>query len=107
MMQYELELLVVLGLVTWRLTSMLTKESGPYDIFGRLRDAVGIHYDELSNCVGGPVSGMLCCFWCTSVWIAVILMTIVGVQVHFSVQHIVALALAISTVAIIITKVID
>lgn len=49
--------LILLSLATWRITSLLTEEDGPADIFVRLRK----HYNPL---------GVLDCFWCTSIWVA-------------------------------------
>lgn len=53
-------LLAVGILVTWRLTHLLAHEAGPWDIFGRLRRAIGTgFFAELVNC-----------FYCLSLWIA-------------------------------------
>ncbi len=60
-------------LATWRLTSLLHKEDGPFDVFGVFRDAMGVRYDEHSNCVSKKQAGKaLCCFWCSSVWAGLI-----------------------------------
>lgn len=56
-------------LVTWRIASLLVHEAGPFDMFGRLRDATGIAYDEQSQRYGkNVVAEMLLCLWCTSIW---------------------------------------
>ncbi len=63
-------------LATWRLTRLLyagspteLAEDGPFDVFARLRDAVGVRYDEYSRPTGANVVAKgLSCFWCTSVW---------------------------------------
>lgn len=49
--------LVLLSLVTWRITALLVYDDGPWDICVRLRDAIG---------------GPLHCFWCTSVWVSLV-----------------------------------
>jgi hypothetical protein len=60
-------------LATWRLTSLLHKEDGPFDVFALARDAAGVRYDELSRPVSeNPVGKALTCFWCTSIWSALI-----------------------------------
>jgi hypothetical protein len=60
-------------LATWRLTNLLHKEDGPFDVFGKLRDLAGVRYDEMSNPVSdNPVGKALTCFWCTSVWAGLI-----------------------------------
>src|SRR4030042_5763963 len=60
-------------LATWRLTNLLHKEDGPFDVFGKLRDLAGVRYDEMSNPVSDSQIGkMLSCFWCTSITASVI-----------------------------------
>lgn len=62
--------LIVGALATWRLSHLLIKEDGPYDVFGRLRDAVGITYDERSRPVAGSeLAKIFLCFWCMSIWV--------------------------------------
>ena len=63
-------ILLTLILATWRLTTMLVNETGPFKVFKNLRDAVGV---GLEDDVGDPLTflgGLLSCTWCTSVWIA-------------------------------------
>lgn len=55
--------LLRLILATWRLTSLLVQERGPYVVFQRIRD----HYK------GTEVGTALECVWCTSVWAAVLI----------------------------------
>lgn len=45
-------------LATWRLTSLLCYEDGPATMFERLRSCK-------------PLTSLLSCFWCTSVWAAI------------------------------------
>lgn len=67
--------LIVKILLTWSLSSLLAvtnQESGPYEIFDKLRDKVGVKYNEASRCYGtNQVSSALCCIWCTSLWVGV------------------------------------
>lgn len=53
--------LLRLILATWRVTSLLVQEPGPYRIFARLREQQR----------GTEVGKALECIWCTSVWAAV------------------------------------
>ena len=46
--------LILLSLAVWRITALFVYDDGPWDVFVRLRDAIG---------------GPLTCFWCTSVWV--------------------------------------
>jgi hypothetical protein len=50
----------VAALATWRVTHLLASEDGPGDVVVRLRAGLGTH----------PVSGLVDCFQCLSVWIA-------------------------------------
>ncbi len=47
-------------LVVWRLTHLLSKEDGPWDLLVRLRRLLG----------SGAVGQLLDCFYCLSLWIA-------------------------------------
>ena len=47
-------------LAVWRVSHLLAFESGPWDVFGRLRRMVG----------GGFWGSLLGCFYCLSLWIA-------------------------------------
>lgn len=51
-------MIVLAILAAWRLTSLLTEENGPADIFERIRERLN-------------PGGVLDCFWCTSIWVAI------------------------------------
>jgi hypothetical protein len=91
--------LIVLVMATWRLSSLFASEEGPFDIFLRLRMAVGMRYDHTSKPyfplweefksdypVKDQENGFvylywslgkgMCCPWCNSIWIGFILMFI-------------------------------
>lgn len=64
--------LVILGLATWRLSHMISREHGPWHIFGKLKTWAGAQY-------AGPVLGwqaltfwgmLFSCPLCLSVWVA-------------------------------------
>ena len=61
--------LVVLALATWRLTSLLVWEDGPFEVFARLRHMLGVRYDEQSIAYGTNwfAKGVVCPA-CASVW---------------------------------------
>lgn len=60
---------VVLALATWRLTSLLVWEDGPFEVFAKLRRLLGVRYDEMSNAYGSNwlAKGVVCPA-CASVW---------------------------------------
>lgn len=52
--------LILAVLVTWRITHLLSTESGPWDVLGKLRRLAG----------AGQIAELLSCFYCQSLWIA-------------------------------------
>lgn len=73
----ELALLLVGVLATWRLTSLLHYEDGPYQIFEKLRRWAGAFQENahegrlaLTSLCKSFLGGLLSCFWCLSVWMA-------------------------------------
>lgn len=58
-------------LATWRLSSLLFREGGPFEMFDRVREIAGVRHDEHGEAVAdNQIGKMLSCFWCTSVWSA-------------------------------------
>jgi hypothetical protein len=51
--------LLILALFTWRLAYLLVKESGPFNVMGRLRART-------------TIGGLLECVYCASVWTALL-----------------------------------
>lgn len=61
--------LVLLGLATWRLSSLLVHERGPFDVFGRIRHATGA--DRVGEM--GEIQELFSCVWCMSIWVGLFL----------------------------------
>lgn len=66
--------LIIIGLATWRVTNIVVYERGPWDIFIKLREALDIEHDDEGNPIAGKPTNVLFCPYCTSVWIAGILL---------------------------------
>lgn len=67
--------LLVLALATWRLSSMIVREAGPFFIFRKIREATGITHEENGAILTVPdnlLAGLISCMWCTSVWMGAI-----------------------------------
>lgn len=65
------EKLLFATLLTWRITHFWVRETGPFNVGNRARRAIGLYYDEYSECQGkNEIAKALCCFHCSSVWIA-------------------------------------
>ena len=60
---------LVLVLATWRLTSLLVWEDGPFEVFAKLRHWLGVRYDDMSQPYGSNwfAKGVVCPA-CASVW---------------------------------------
>ena len=94
---------LILALATWRISSLLANEDGPYNIFERLRNCVGVYYDDYSNAQGkNELAKMLICGWCSSVWIGLVLT--IGYWLLGDVVVWLVLPLALSAAAIIIDE---
>lgn len=62
---------LILALATWRVSSLLVDERGPWDIFVKIRSLAGMTHDEngeVAEVPDGFFSQLLSCIWCTSVW---------------------------------------
>jgi hypothetical protein len=60
---------VILALATWRMTSLLVWEDGPFEMFARIRHVLGVRYDETNMAYGSNwfAKGVVCPA-CASVW---------------------------------------
>lgn len=92
---------LILGLATFRVSYMLVKETGPFDVFFYIRDWVGIIHDANKEPIGFSdrfFAKLLSCVFCTSVWVG-IGMTLAYLLIPFFTWF--ALPLAFSALAII------
>jgi hypothetical protein len=90
---------VVLALATWRLTSLLVWEDGPFEVFARLRHALGVRYTEGSRQGYGTnwFAKGVACPACASVWFGIMWAT---AYLLYPPAWMVALPFALSTIAI-------
>ena len=96
--------LLVLGLATWRISSLLVSEEGPFGILVKFRYIIGIRYDELSNPVGtNVIADLFTCVWCASVWIG--LFFAILWFINHDLAFIVSFPFALSSVAVIIDQI--
>ena len=85
--------LVLFALATWRISSLLCHEDGPYAIFRRMREELERRGSEL-------FWALLQCVWCTSVWVGTGL--IIFWMVAPTVARPFAIVMSASTVAILL-----
>lgn len=66
----SIEMVILASLLTWRLSSMLVRERGPGDVFGKVRDFVGIGWDEYSKPIAqNELAELFLCMFCMTIWI--------------------------------------
>jgi len=65
---------LILALATWRLSSLIVNEAGPWDLLAKFRAWIGIYYDDHSEVQGkNVVARAMTCVWCISIWVALFL----------------------------------
>lgn len=93
----------ILVLATWRVSSLLVNERGPFDLFLRLRSWAGIQHDSQGRSTiipDGLLSGVLSCVWCASVWVGAGWAAAYWLWPDYALP--VALALALSAAAVLV-----
>ena len=94
---------IILTLATWRISSLLVNEMGPYDIFETLRYRLGVRYDERSVRYGNnEIAKLFVCVWCLSVWVGSAWATLWGINENMA--KILALPFALSAGAVVVEK---
>lgn len=95
--------LLILILATWRISSLLVNENGPFDAFARFRYLVGVRYNAKDVAYGTNIMGdLFACVWCLSFWVGLILMIAYS---YYPTQTILAcLPFALSTGAIALNR---
>jgi len=64
---------IIFSLATWRIASLFAREDGPFFMFRKLREHIGITHDEDGKVFEVPdtfLAGALSCVWCCSMWVA-------------------------------------
>lgn len=100
-----MENLIIFGLATWRVASLLVREDGPMYLFQYIRKMAGIQHDGDGVPYMIPsnfFAQVLSCVWCASLWVGA---WFYGMWFLFPESTtIIATALALSTMAIIIDR---
>lgn len=63
---------ILLAFASWRLTSLVSMEDGPWDMFAKFRNFIGVRYDEYSQptVFKNTFAKGIVCVWCASMWVA-------------------------------------
>ncbi len=98
--------ILILALATWRISSLLVNEAGPWDVFSRLRRRIGVVYDVNGEAHGTNVaSKALTCMWCTSPYVGAAWMAFYWLRSGYAFWA--ALPFALSAGAVIINEVLE
>jgi hypothetical protein len=95
---------IVYALATWRIASLMTSESGPFDIFLKIRGWAGITHDEDGKVLMIPhkfFAELLSCVWCCSIWVSFFWLVI---WVFIPWGFWIAIPFSLSTIAIVIQR---
>lgn len=97
-MHLEIFDMILMGLATWRISSLLVREDGPYYVFKKIRERCGFEYDNDGSLVSYPSNHVLRCTWCTSFWVAIVVMFV---------PTVILWPFAVSASAIVVDKVVN
>lgn len=110
--------IIVFGLATWRVSSLLVNEDGPWFIFLRIREWSGIelhpvnpNYYHAASTEWIPwvpqrlIPQILSCVWCTSIYVG--LVWSVFFLLSPAIAFYIALSFALSTCAIVLSLVVE
>ena len=95
--------LILLGLATWNISSLLVREDGPWLIFARFRHKIGVRVapEQVVYAENG-FAELFTCVWCMSRWVALVL----ALSFYFfpiSTAYL-CIVLSLSTIAILIDR---
>lgn len=92
---------LILALATFRISSLIADEDGPFGLFEWARGHLGVRRDEQGNNYGTNNFAVgVVCIWCNSIWVGVVIMGLYIFSKQITVWMMIPFAL--STVALII-----
>ena len=99
--------LLILVLACWRLTSLLVRESGPFEMFAKFRHLIGVRTVEGSSTPYGTniIAETLSCDWCCSMWIGIALGIVYVIEPELTILA--SLPFALSAGAIIVERILN
>ena len=98
---------LIYSLAVWRVSSLITREDGPGDMFAKLRIKLGTRFDENSQEIGtSNISRGILCLWCVSLWASAPAAVVWELSHNFNLFDLILVWLALSASAIFIERVI-
>jgi len=100
--------LAIMVLATWRLSSLLSREDGPYNMLSRLRGKLGVVQNVNSEPYGtNEFARGLLCMWCNSVWVAAVMAIMACVIGLVDIRMVLYAIFALSAGAILVEEVLQ
>ena len=99
--------IILLGLATWRISSIIANEDGPYEVFSRFRVWAGEYWNYTTNAreATTPWGKGIICLFCTSVWIGILLSILYIIDIRISIY--ISIPFALSSIAVVVNKFVD
>ena len=100
---------LIMGLATWRISSIIADEDGPYEMFGRLRKWAG-EYEPYPTTgqreASTPWGKGIICIWCLSCYVGFLFLALYLLRslIGFPLHLVLSFPFALSTIAILINK---
>jgi hypothetical protein len=94
--------LILLIAATWRVSSLLANESGPFGVFEKFRAWCEYMCENNRFCSAFRLYEGVTCEWCNSVWVGLLVTALSAPFLHLSVPELLGLPLALSTGAILV-----
>jgi len=94
---------LILALATFRISSLIAGEEGPFGLFDWLRSLIGVKRDDAGKTYGtNSFTSGLTCLWCNSIWVGLPFMVAYAWQNEMTV--LVSYPFALSSVVMIIER---
>jgi hypothetical protein len=68
----DLETLIIAILATWRVSCMIYFDPGPFELFERLRENLGVYITDKSGKPKTFLARQFSCFWCITFYVALL-----------------------------------
>ncbi len=94
---------LILALATFRISSLIADEDGPFRLFEWLRARIGVKRDEKGDGYGTNTFAVgVVCVWCNSIWVGIALTGLYMFSEQLAV--LISFPLALSVVALVIDE---
>lgn len=71
-MSGDITLFVIFSLAVYRFTELLSSDFGPFEVFLRFRELMGVRYDTMGNPYShNEIGKALICPFCLSIWVSI------------------------------------